>query len=230
VAEPASKDARVVDFPLRGEGWVPVNSPADRIPSHGVDMLGQRYAIDFVKVDQRGLPYDRPGGVIRAFTICGPTRAAYAWGAPIHAPFDAEVVAAVDGHPERRWLQAAREIGLALWQTLRFKPARLPLLLGNHVILRRGDVYAGLAHLAPGSVTVRPGQAVATGDVLGRVGHTGNSTAPHLHFQLMDSADPLTANGLPVAFEAYEVHRNGRWVPVANAVPGRKDRVRRLDA
>jgi len=33
-----------VRFPLRGQGWVAVSSPADRIPSHGTDMLGQRCA------------------------------------------------------------------------------------------------------------------------------------------------------------------------------------------
>ncbi|WP_353826570.1 M23 family metallopeptidase [Agromyces sp. SYSU T0242] len=40
-------------------------------------------------------------------------------------------------------------------------------------------------------------QRVASSDLLGRVGHTGNSTAPHLHFQLMDSAGLMTANGIP---------------------------------
>ena len=34
-------------------GWLR-NSPARRVPSHGVDLLGQRYAIDFVGVDERG--------------------------------------------------------------------------------------------------------------------------------------------------------------------------------
>ena len=38
--------AVVVDFPLQGDWWVAVNSPADRIPSHGTDLLGQRYAFD----------------------------------------------------------------------------------------------------------------------------------------------------------------------------------------
>ena len=221
--------AVVVELPLRGEGWVAVNSPADRIPSHGVDMLGQRFAFDFIKVDGRGLPYDRPGGYLRAFTIGGATRAAYAWGAAVHAPFDGEVVTVLDGRPERRRLHAGREIALALWQAARFKPSRLPLVLGNHVILRRGDVYAGFAHLAPGSVAVRPGDAVTTGQVLGLVGHTGNSTAPHLHFQLMDSPDLPTARGVPAAFTAYEVERNGQWVAVANGVPGRRDRIRLID-
>ena|GEM_PF-2671872 len=37
-------DPVVVEFPLRGEGWMAVTTPAARTPSHGVDMLGQRYA------------------------------------------------------------------------------------------------------------------------------------------------------------------------------------------
>ena len=107
-----------------------------------------------------------------------------------------------------------------------FSPARLPSLLGNHVIMRRGDVFAAFAHLAPGSVAVAPGQAVRNGDVLGRVGHTGNSTSPHLHFQLMDSADLMHARGVPCAFRTYEVMRNGSWERVENGVPRKIDRIR----
>ena len=65
-----------------------------------------------------------------------------------------------------------------------------------------GGTYALYAHLAPGSVAVSPGQRVRVGEVLGRVGHSGNSTAPHLHFQLMDSPDPWQARGIPCAFAA----------------------------
>jgi murein DD-endopeptidase MepM/ murein hydrolase activator NlpD len=92
--------------------------------------------------------------------------------------------------------------------------------------MRRGDVFAAFAHLAPGSVAVAPGQAVRNGDVLGRVGHTGNSTAPHLHFQLMDSPDPLHARGVPCVFRAYEIMRNGSWERVENGIPRKVDRVR----
>jgi murein DD-endopeptidase MepM/ murein hydrolase activator NlpD len=56
--------------------------------------------------------------------------------------------------------------------------------------------YALYAHLAPGTVAVASGQQVRAGEVLGRVGHSGNSTAPHLHFHLMDSANPLHARGI----------------------------------
>jgi murein DD-endopeptidase MepM/ murein hydrolase activator NlpD len=73
--------------------------------------------------------------------------------------------------------------------------------------------------LAPGSVAVTRGQQVRAGEVLGRVGHTGNSTAPHLHFQLMDSADPLQAKGIPCAFAEYLVERTGSGSASSAASP-----------
>ena len=216
----------VVEFPLRGEGWVAVNSPADRVPSHGTDLLGQRFAFDFVQVDERPRLHTSPAGLLRAAVLGVSTRSCYAWNAPIHAPFDAEIVRTVDGVPERRWIHPVRELARTLWTAFTFRPDRLPQVLGNHVIARNGDVYAAFAHLTPGSVAVRHGQRVRTGDVIGRVGHTGNSTSPHLHFQLMDSIDPMRARGIPCAFRQYEVMRDGRWEIVRNGIPGRADRIR----
>jgi hypothetical protein len=221
-------DPVVVDFPLRGERWVAVNSPADRIPSHGTDILGQRYAFDLLRVDERPGIHPHPAGTLRGNLVGGRTNECYAWGAPIHAPFDAEVVRTSDGMPERGWLHVVREVGLALKNAVTFRPEKLAAILGNHVVLRRGDMFAGFAHLVPGSVAVEEGHSVRAGDVLGRVGHTGNSTMPHLHFQLMDSTDPLVARGIPCAFRRYEVLRDGAWVAVENGIPGRDDRIRVL--
>lgn len=64
------------------------------------------------------------------------------------------------------------------------------------------------------------------GEVIGRVGHSGNSFAPHLHFQLMDSRSVATANGLPCAFEEYELFKNNKWEKVTNGIPTNKDRIR----
>lgn len=222
-------DPLVVDFPLRGEGWMAVTTPAHRVPSHGTDMLGQRYAYDLLKVDDRPGAQFHPAGALRGNLIGGRTRECYAWGAPIHAPLDAEVVRAVDGVSEREWIHPAQELFHMIKNAATFTPEKLPSILGNHVILRAGDVFAALVHMAPGSVAVAEGQRVVTGDVLGRVGHTGNSTAPHLHFQLMDSDDPMTARGIPCAFRAYEVERDGVWVPVANGIPGRRERIRSVE-
>ena len=87
----------VVEFPLRGERWVAVTTPGDRIPSHGVNMLGQRYAYDLLKVDERKGVHYHPAGSLRGLLIGGRTQECYAWGAAIHSPFDGEIVRAVDG-------------------------------------------------------------------------------------------------------------------------------------
>jgi hypothetical protein len=216
----------VVDFPLRGENWVAVNTPAARVPSHGVDMLGQRYAFDFVKVDDRPGVHVHPGSTLRTSTLGGRTEECYAWGAGIHSPFDGEVVATLDGIAERKWVNPLREIGRMVWLGMTFRPERFAGVLGNHVILRAGTVFAGFAHLAPGTVAVATGERVRTGDLLGRVGHTGNSTSPHLHFQLMDTADLTNAKGLPCAFRAYEVHTAHGWEPVSWGIPGPREQIR----
>jgi murein DD-endopeptidase MepM/ murein hydrolase activator NlpD len=63
------------------------------------------------------------------------------------------------------------------------------------------------AHLQPGSLRVKVGDAVKRGQVLGLVGNTGNSTEPHLHFQLMDRNSPLGSEGLPYALSNFVVTR-----------------------
>jgi hypothetical protein len=93
--------AVVVEFPLRGERWVAVNSPGHRIPSHGTDMLGQRFAYDFLQVDARKGLHVSPARTLRGVLIGERTRDCYAWGAPIHAPLDGVIARAADGLAER---------------------------------------------------------------------------------------------------------------------------------
>jgi hypothetical protein len=206
-----------------------VTTPATRVPSHGTDMLGQRYAYDFLKVGRGPGVHFHPTSPTRMFLIGGRTRDAYAWGEPIHSPVPGQVVAAVDGMAERSRIYPIWEAMRAMKNGLTFRPSRLNAILGNHLILRFGDLYAGFAHLAPGTVAVSGGQRVESGEVIGRVGHTGNSTSPHLHFQLMDSADLMRAKGIPCAFRRYDVERNGVWVAVRDGVPAARERLRLLD-
>jgi hypothetical protein len=214
-----------VEFPLRGE-WVAIISPGDRVPSHGTDMLGQRFAYDFIRVDRRKGWHVHPAGSLRGNLIGFPVRECYAWGQPVHMPFDGVVVEAHDGYPERRRVVPIREIVVAIKNGLTFDPKRLMSIVGNHVIARSGDVFAVFAHLTTGSVAVVPGQVVTAGERIGRVGHTGNSTSPHLHFQLMDGPDPMTATGIPCAFRELDVEGPDGWESRTDVVPRREDRIR----
>ncbi|HEX3075262.1 MAG TPA: M23 family metallopeptidase [Lachnospiraceae bacterium] len=72
---------------------------------------------------------------------------------------------------------------------------------GNYVAIKHaGGEYSFYGHMVMGSVTVAVGDKVKQGQVIGKVGHTGLSNCPHLHFQLMDGPDFLTARGLPCSF------------------------------
>jgi murein DD-endopeptidase MepM/ murein hydrolase activator NlpD len=153
--------ARAVEFPLRGE-WTAVHTPASRIPSHGTDMLGQRYAFDLIRFDPDRKGRYHPAGGLRTLLLGVPTRECHGWGEPVHAPLAGVVVKARDGMAERRRIHPAREIALVIWTAITFRRTaqHLERVLGNHVILRCGDVHAAFAHLATGSVAVEDGQVV----------------------------------------------------------------------
>jgi murein DD-endopeptidase MepM/ murein hydrolase activator NlpD len=77
---------------------------------------------------------------------------------------------------------------------------------GNHVIVQIApDVWAFYAHLQMGSVAVEVGDQVVTGQPVGRLGNSGNSIGPHLHFGLIDGVNPLTANSVPMVLDDYEL-------------------------
>ena len=78
------------------------------------------------------------------------------------------------------------------------------MALGNYVVVDIGEGrFAFYAHMQPGSLRVKPGDKVTTGQVLGLLGNSGNTDAPHLHFHVMDGASPLLSDGLPYAFTSF---------------------------
>lgn len=218
-------DAVVVEFPLRGE-WFAVHSPGSNIPSHGTDQLAQRYAFDLLRLDDHRRLH--AASSLRTWVIGVPMRECYGWGEPVHAALGGEVVAASDGARERPWLHPARELFHVMATGLTFRPTEqgVKRVVGNHVIVKSDAGFAVYAHLAPGSVAATEGQTVRAGDVLGRVGSTGNSTAPHLHFQLMDQLDARVAKAVPAVFASYERRRDDGWELVHNSAPGTKERIR----
>jgi Peptidase family M23 len=221
----------VVDFPLRGE-WVAYHTPGDRIPSHGTDQLGQRYAYDFMRIEkeQKGWKFCR-ASMWRYHLIGVTLNNCYGWSEPIFAPFAGTVIATRDGWPERNRLYFLRDLAVVLKNALMFDPKKtndLRSLLGNYIILKMPgkEIYAFFAHARSGSIGVREGDEVQLGHHLANVGHSGNSTAPHLHFHLMDSSNILEANGLPCSFGEYEALRDGVWSKVTAGIPGKREFVR----
>lgn len=78
--------------------------------------------------------------------------------------------------------------------------------VGNHVTLEVAPGrYLLYAHLKPGSLKVREGDRVAPGQVLGLIGNSGNSTTPHLHFQVMTTAEFFPTDSPPFTFRHFRV-------------------------
>ncbi|MFJ6320665.1 M23 family metallopeptidase [Streptomyces californicus] len=218
--------------PVTGR-WKALNSPADKVPSHGTHAYGQTYAIDIVAEPEtaEGEAPGRPGAdpaprpevgpVTRpAFRLFWPVvrrnRAFPAFGAPLLAVADATVVVASDGqrdHLSRNSLPALAYLMLAE-ATVR-SIAGAHRIIGNHVILDLGGgTYAVYAHLRRGSLRVRAGDRVRAGQEIGRVGNSGNTTEPHLHFHLMDGPDPDAARGVPFTWRGVGVPANGETFTV----------------
>lgn len=216
-------DAVVLEFPLRGE-WCALNTPAERIPSHGTDYFGQRYAFDFVQLDADGRFH--PQGLFRHVLGALPASAFYCWDQPVFSAGAGRVLAAGDGWPDRRRVNAIWELMRASWIGARPSGADYRPLTGNYVLLEGADGVALYAHLRNGSLRVTAGERVESGALLGSVGNSGNSTMPHLHFHLMDGPDPLLAAGVLCAFRRYERFYQDAWQAVDHGVPGPLERVR----
>jgi hypothetical protein len=181
----------VIGPPLRGARFLSADSCCGSsrhrraaLPVNGRVWLAQRFAVDWEQLDAGGRIYSGPRDDVKSYTIFGRQALAVA---------DAVVSSTTDGQPE---------------QTPGKYPANISLdeADGNSVILDLGGGnFALYAHLQPGSIRVHRGDKVSRGQVLGLVGNTGNSLAPHLHFQLMDGPLSLGANGLPYEIDEFAV-------------------------
>ena len=190
-----------VAVPVRGR-WRGLNSPATKVPSH-THRLAQTYAID--------ITHEPEGASQRTFDpLWAPMRRPEtfpSFGQEVLSPVDGEVIA-VHG-TSRDHLSRLSWPGIAYLLLEGFmRSLGAPRhLLGNHVMVRADAAgsaagaadgpVAVLAHLRRGSPTVQVGERVRAGQVLGQCGNSGNSSDPHVHFQLMDSPDIETARGLP---------------------------------
>ena len=188
--------------PVRGQ-WAIFNPPGH-----------PKLAYDFLAVDEEKSPYNGTS-LFRHIVSTISVESTRAWNQPVVAVMEGTVVAASDGMPDRHQLCMTKD----LLRLMCFGPKHVPpfsALVGNYVILSCGEIFPLYAHLQSGSVLVRPGDIVRPGDVLGRVGNSGASLQPHLHFQVMDSPDPfpLFKNLVPFVLDEAQKRKAGVWKTV----------------
>ena len=190
-------------LPLTGT-WTVVNGSLAKEYSHSWYPLTQRYAYDFVVTDDEGRtrPEEAPTAVGEY----------YCYDEPVLAPADGVVVDVLDSD-----LESPRGGGLA-------HPLKRDIR-GNYVTIQHTpEEYSSLVHLVPGSVEVEPGDRVERGQQVARCGHSGNSSEPHLHFQVQDSPSFETAAGLPVRFKDVEAeHPDAAAIGDDGRLPGLPD-------
>lgn len=189
----------VIDPPLRGGPWVAIHNSAwprghrrvfYTVAGHA--RLPGRFAVDWVKVDEKGRTTAGDPDI---------TAETYGFGADVLAVADATVAAVRDGMDEpSRILPHTTHL-----------PAEDA---GNYVSLQLPDGrFAFYEHLRKGSIRVAVGDKVRTGDVIGSLGFSGESTGPHLHFHVADSNSTLDAESVP--FEIRRFRRLGRYQDIS---------------
>jgi Peptidase family M23 len=181
----------VLGPPVRGGIWVAAEGCCDENTHHrrgllvvdGNEVVPQRFAIDWIKLDRRHRAWVGDPARLSSY---------FNYGQPLIAVADGTVVVARDGRPDQPPPNNPT-------------PPSLEELPGNHVVLRIGPgIYVLYAHLVPGSARVRVGQRVRRGQLLGRLGNSGNSATPHLHLQVQITRSFLS-DGLPFVFDRFQL-------------------------
>lgn len=219
----------IVSFPLEGI-YISPNTPGSNIPSHGTNSFGETYAIDFVMIrDNDKLKKSYRNSFIEYIFKGLQLEDFYGWGQTVYSPVSGEVVGIENNIEERNSVNIFSDYKNTIKVTKEYiNNGETPeIITGNYVMIKISEKkFALLAHLKKGSVNVVVGQKITVHDVIGELGHSGNSTMPHLHMQFMDTNDYKIAIGLPFVFKSYEIKAGRKWVKMLNSVPEKKDIIR----
>lgn len=181
----------VLGKPLRSGIWAAVYEPSwDRghrrvlYTVDGKTRIPGRYAIDFIMLNNQGATASGDENVVKQW---------FGYGADVLAVADGVVTSLSNEFKESKTLS----------DHISPRPEQAT---GNYISIRLNDQqYAFYEHLMPNSIKVKVGQTVKRGQVIAKVGFTGQTTGPHLHFHLADSDSPLGAEGIPFVFESFDV-------------------------
>ena len=183
------RPATVIKPPLKGDGWLATTACCTpnlhrdlRIVVNGRRIeTAETFAVDWARIKGDRV-YEGDGATNEQF---------YSYGADVLAVADGTVVSVQDGKPDTTPNKA-------------MTPKTLSDFGGNQVVLKiAANVFAVYGHLKPGSLRVKVGDTVKVGAPLARIGNTGPSLGPHLHFGLLNRPDLFTGRSLPFVIDSY---------------------------
>jgi murein DD-endopeptidase MepM/ murein hydrolase activator NlpD len=183
------RPATVIKPPLKGDGWLATTACCTpnlhrdlRIVVDGRRIeTAETFAVDWALLKGDRV-YEAKGTTNEQF---------YAYGADVFAVADGTVVSVQDGKPDAT-------------PNKLMTPKTLSDFGGNQVMLEVAPkVYAVYGHLQPGSLQVKVGDRVKVGATLAKIGNTGPSFGPHLHFGLLNRPDIFTGRSLPFVIDSY---------------------------
>lgn len=182
---PASDEAFTrteFSHPFRGE-WTVFWGGTNVLLNYHYEHESQRYAYDLVQIKGTS-SYSGDPGKLESY---------YAYGQEVTAPAPGTVKAVENDRPDN-----------PIGQTDGKNPA------GNHVVIDHGNgEYSFLAHFQKGSIAVKPGEKIERGQLLGRVGNSGNTSEPHIHFHVADGADLSGSKSIRIRFEGGAAPKQG---------------------
>ena len=169
-----------VDYILPFEGkWTVFNGGIGKELSHSWNIVPQRYAYDFIIMDDNGKSFSGDSKNLNSY---------FCYNKNVISPADGVVVKISNNHKDSR--ANGKKVYCDSWD-----------IRGNFIVIKHAEKEFSLsAHLAPDSITVRKGARVKQGQVIGKCGNSGNTSEPHLHFQLQNGKSFFASVGLPVSF------------------------------
>ena len=173
-------------LPFSGRWYVMQGGDTLNVNEH-MRVTAQWYGVDFAKTG---------GPTLRALTRTTGVSVTdfFSWSEAVLSPVNGEVTAIVDGLPDN-------ELG--------GKDETNPA--GNHVVIKAGNNrYVFIAHLKRGSITVKPGQRVSSGQPIGNCGNSGNTDFPHIHMHVQDTATFNSGTGQNIEFARISVELSGK--------------------
>ncbi len=164
----------------------------------GIKKHSNRFAYDFCPTNEKQETYKNKGELNKEW---------YGFGANIYAPAGGTVVEAFNDAIDSKIGQIAFEYKEAIKDNT--------IMMGNYVIIdHHNGEYSTLMHMKRGSLSVKVGDRVEQGQILGQIGDSGDSFIPHLHYQLTNGIDIMNSEGIPIYFNNFQRVQGSKIVAV----------------